>query len=222
MVWKIKVQSVFDEDLGYNNLQIEHDLTADIKSTDVVYFELNFTSKGDPYTDRTQDGLAEDSAACEVTINSSDTRFWTVSTYDKYYYCDNQLCNGTYQRATDNTNDWEAYDTDDDPDDPYCTSHSDTTFQCSRLKCKYRRQMITEDDKDFYFYPVAPAGTGDDEMYLTQGRQFVYFNYDGGSNDSNAGNPIRGSIGATTTVAIVSGALSLAAAGATLTALAAF
>ena len=82
--------------------------------------------------------------------------------------------------------------------------------------------MITEDEKDFYFYPVAPAGTGDDEMYLTQGRQFVYFNYDGGTNDSNAGNPIRGSLASTMTIPIVSGALSLAAVGAALAALTAF
>ena len=92
-VWKIGVQSVFDEDLGYNNLQIEHRLTADIKSTDVIRFELNFTSEGDPYTDRTV--MAEDSAVCEVAIRASDTRFWDITTVDQYYSCNDNLCSST-------------------------------------------------------------------------------------------------------------------------------
>ena len=55
-------------------------MTADIKSTDVIRFELNFISQGDPYTDRTV--MAEDSAVCEVTIRASDTRFWDITTVD--------------------------------------------------------------------------------------------------------------------------------------------
>ena len=144
-VWKIGVQSVFDEDLGYNNIQIEHRLTADIKSTDVVRFELNFISAGDPYTDRTV--MAEDSAVCEVTIRASDTRFWDITTVDQLYSCsDNQCSSTTYTQTVDTTNDWVAWGEDDDADDPFCTEHSDTdNFACSAIKCRYERQMETGD-----------------------------------------------------------------------------
>ena len=52
IIWKMYVQSVYDEDTGYEWLQIEHKLWADIKKTDEVQFEIAFTSKGDPWTDR--------------------------------------------------------------------------------------------------------------------------------------------------------------------------
>ena len=52
ITWKMYVQSAYDEDTGKEWLQIQHSLVADIKSTDSVEFELSFTSKGDPWTDR--------------------------------------------------------------------------------------------------------------------------------------------------------------------------
>ena len=78
--------------------------------------------------------------------------------------------------------------------------------------------METGDANDFMFYPVAPTTDGDDKMILSQARQFLYFNYAG----TAPGTPLRGRLSSSLDVAIVSGALALAAAGATLTALTAF
>ena len=50
-------------------------------STDSISFEIAFTSMNDPFTDRVN-GIAEDSGTCTMTINSSDNRFWTMSTTD--------------------------------------------------------------------------------------------------------------------------------------------
>ena len=80
--------------------------------------------------------------------------------------------------------------------------------------------MITDDDKDFWFYPTAPAGTGDGTMVLSQNRQFLYFNQ--GTDNSVAGNPLRGSKDSAMEILIVSGALSLIASSAALISLAAF
>ena len=196
-----------------------HILTGNIKSTDTILFELNFTSLGDPWTDRSI--IAEDSAGCAVTIQASDNRFWQVTTYDKYYKCSDNTCSSGLTKNDDSTNNWESFDADDDPDDTYCTRHTDTdNFQCSALKCKYRRQMITDDDKDFWFYPTAPAGTGDDTMVLSQNRQFLYFNQ--GTDNSVAGNPLRGSASEAMQILIVSGALALVASSAALISLATF
>ena len=75
------VQSIFDEDTGYEWIQIVHELEADIKSTDEVSFEIAFTSEGDPFTDRVN-LIAEDSGLCTMNIDSSDNRFWVITTTD--------------------------------------------------------------------------------------------------------------------------------------------
>ena len=80
--------------------------------------------------------------------------------------------------------------------------------------------MVTEDEKDFWFYPTAPTPTGDDKMILSMNRQFVHYN--GGTDNSVAGNPIRGAVTAAIDVAIVSGALYLVASSAALISLSAF
>jgi len=73
--------------------------------------------------------------------------------------------------------------------------------------------MDTGDEYDFQFFPVAPAGTGDDTMYIAQGRAMVGINRTSGSDF-----PLRGVMTGTIPLAvkIVAGALSLAAAGATM------
>jgi len=79
--WTMNVQSVYDNDTGYEWIEIEHMLTADIKETDSISFELGFTSKEDPWSDRIN-ALAYDSALCNLAINSADKRFWVQTTTD--------------------------------------------------------------------------------------------------------------------------------------------
>jgi len=151
--WKMNVQSVYDNDTGYEWIEIEHMLTADIKETDSISFELGFTSLRDPWTDRVNT-IAFDSALCNLAINSADKRFWVQTTTDQYIKCNDQACTGTETTSPDTTNDWKAgtnWIQDDDKENPFCTAHTNTdnTFKCSAIKCKYRRQMDTGDDKDF-------------------------------------------------------------------------
>ena len=86
LTWSIYVQSVYDNDTGFEWIEIEHQLTADIKLTDIIDFELAFTSEGDPYTDRIN-LIAYDSATCKLTTNTADNRFWLQTAEDKYYKC---------------------------------------------------------------------------------------------------------------------------------------
>ena len=170
----MNVQSVFDNDTGFEWIEIEHVLIDSIKETDLISFELAFTSELDPYTDRINK-IAMDSGLCNLAINSADTRFWLQTTTDQYYKCTDQACNTAVPTSTtDTTNDWKAgtnWEVDDDEDNPFCTPHTDTaTFKCSQIKCKYRRKMDTEDAQDFQFYPSNEAGTlTEDKMLIGQG-----------------------------------------------------
>ena len=138
--WDMQHKSVFDEDTGYHWLQIIHTVEADIASTDEVSFELSFTSAGDPWTDR-KNIIAEDSGMCSISISSSDSRFWVQTATDQYYQCADQACSTINAAATtDSTIDWEVFGLDDDADEPFCSSHSDSdNFKCKKIKCQYRR-----------------------------------------------------------------------------------
>ena len=152
--WYMNVQSVYDNDTGFEWIEIEHVLIDSIKQTDLISFELAFTSFLDPYTDRINK-IAMDSGLCNLAINSADTRFWLQTTTDQHYKCTDQACITAAPTSTaDTTNDWKAgvnWEVDDDEDNPFCTPHAtDTaTFKCSQIKCKYRRKMDTEDAQDF-------------------------------------------------------------------------
>ena len=72
--------------------------------------------------------------------------------------------------------DWENYGADDDEDDPFCKTNTNSDFKCSEIKCQYRRQMDTGDPYDFSFSPVRPKDTGADTMLIAQGRAMLGFN----------------------------------------------
>lgn len=73
--WSINVQCTYDNDTGFEWVEIEHVLVSDIMSTDLISFELAFTSKGDPFVDRVN-SIAYDSGLCNLSLNAADTRFW--------------------------------------------------------------------------------------------------------------------------------------------------
>jgi len=47
--WTINVVSQYDTDTGFEWIQIEHNVKADIMPTDEVQFELAFRSASDPF-----------------------------------------------------------------------------------------------------------------------------------------------------------------------------
>ena len=67
---------------------MEHLLTADIKSTEEVTFEISFRSASNPPVDVKT--LAEDAGKCVIGLSSTatDKRFWTQTADDTYYKCD--------------------------------------------------------------------------------------------------------------------------------------
>ena len=160
--------------------------------------------------------MAEDFAKCAVSINSSDDRFWTVTSTDGYYQCTDAGCSSLAAAQTDTTNNWKSgsdYILDDDPDNPFCTAATNTDFKCSAIKCFQRREMDTEDAQDFQFYPKSPAGTGDDVLYIAQGRAMVGINRTSGTDFF-----LRGVMTGTTPleIKVVAGGMYLAAVGATI------
>jgi len=64
-VWEMTVWSAFDEDFGLEYIRFKHELTADIKATDEVTFEVGFQSQNDPWTNKQV--IAEDGAVCKLT-----------------------------------------------------------------------------------------------------------------------------------------------------------
>jgi len=179
--WSMTVWTAYDEDYGDEYLRFEHELTADIKATDEVHFEVGFRSKEDPWTNKKV--IAEDGAVCKMTQSTQDTQFWTQSSEDKYYYCAGDSDCYFLAFKTDNvytagddpgsSADWTNPHDDDDEDDPFCTPHSNPAFACSKIKCRQQRLLVTEDEYDFNFLPTKAA---DDELTIQRGRAMLGIN----------------------------------------------
>ena len=103
--------------------------------------------------------MIDDSAICEMEINTSDDRFWGMTPYDKYWKCDDEACmdstslwrSGVVTQSTDTTNNWECPLTDDDSDAPYCTAPTSADsgygiYQCKQIKCVHQRMLYTGDE----------------------------------------------------------------------------
>ena len=122
--WTIYVESIYDTDTGYEWLRITHDLTANILATDTVAFELAFRSTNDPFIDK-KNLIAEDSAICEMSQSTTDTRFWAMEAKDYFYQCQNSIACDTISEEPAATveaqnTDWEIPILDDDKDNPFC------------------------------------------------------------------------------------------------------
>jgi hypothetical protein len=127
-IWWMESESIYDHDTGYQWLRITHHLKEYIAEDDIVSFDLQFMSEYDPWVDP-KNLMIEDSAVCELAINTADTRFWNMTPYDKHVKCSDQNCSsstlnawrtGTYTSTLDTINDWEIPYDDDDKDDPFC------------------------------------------------------------------------------------------------------
>ena len=181
----MKTYSAHDLDKGIEYLRLEHELTANIKATDQVTFELAFTAKNDPWTNKLK--LSEDVAVCKLVQSSQKKNFWTQTSEDKYYSCSgatSKICiltaitqadgAGTFTANNDGAGlDWTNPLPDDDEEAPYCTPHSDTTFACKKIKCIQQRKLVTNDQFDFNFTPTA---TAQDAMYIRPGRALLGLN----------------------------------------------
>jgi hypothetical protein len=184
--WRIEAYGAYYEDSGDEKIQIIHKLTADIKATDVVLFELAFRPNSlPPATDTAT--IGEDYVRCEMSRSSTDGAFWSASVTEGYYICKGtdvtDVCKGV---ATDpatlsddspeSTSDWAAPYTDNDPADFWCEKHNTVKgavlnpFECKSLRCVIERKLDTGDTaKDFKF-------TTPDEMVIKPGRARLYIN----------------------------------------------
>ena len=77
IVWEIVTKSMFEEDTGNEYLRIEHTLTANIKATDDVIFEIGFTTGQDPWENKMS--MAYDVATCKLEQSTQDSQFWVQS-----------------------------------------------------------------------------------------------------------------------------------------------
>ena len=62
--WTERHATLLDEDTGIEYLRIDHYLEGNIKSDDMITFELSFTSESDPFFDKKT--IAEDSGSCII------------------------------------------------------------------------------------------------------------------------------------------------------------
>jgi len=72
-------------DEGFEYLRLTHELTANIRPTDEVVFEIGFGSSTDPWTNKEK--ISEDVAICKMARSTTNTVFWTQTAEDKYYNC---------------------------------------------------------------------------------------------------------------------------------------
>ena len=77
IVWTMKTSSMYEEDTGNEYLRIEHNLTANIKATDDVIFEIGFTTGQDPWENKMS--MAYDVATCKLEQSTQDSQFWVQS-----------------------------------------------------------------------------------------------------------------------------------------------
>lgn len=196
---------------------MEHELTADIKATDEVTFEVAFTSGSDKWTNKMV--MSDDGVICKVVQNTQNTLLWDQTAEDIYYKCtDATTCihkaisptTAFEQGADDSTGaDWTNPLEDDDEDEPYCTAHTDTDFACSKIKCITQRLMTTDDELDFQFAPTTtPAFV--DSMIISPGRALLGINESGCSTKCTyLPTGIYSQDGTTVTIKVRTGAASL-------------
>ena len=85
--WTMYTKTGFEEDTGYEYFRIEHELEADIKSTDQVTFEIAYTTELDPWTNKTI--MSDDGVICKVVQSTQNTVLWDQTSEDIYYKCTN-------------------------------------------------------------------------------------------------------------------------------------
>ena len=86
IIWQVHSQSRYYMDSGEERVRLTHDLKAKIQEGDLIQFELSFRPASvNPPTATT--AIGEDFVRCQLSINSSDTRYWQASLIDGWYTC---------------------------------------------------------------------------------------------------------------------------------------
>ena len=196
IVWKLRTYTAYDADDGIEYIRFENILTAPIKATDEVSFEIAFTTASDSWTNKQL--MAEDSMVCKMTQSTQNTALWTQTAEDKYYFCTGDSdCyftavrspTYTFEGASDAADalDWTIPLEDDDEDNPYCTPYNANThaneaadFACQEIKCIAQRPMDTGDSTDFSLKTRSNEGTAvQDAIYIGRGRALLGINESG-------------------------------------------
>ena len=74
LVWKLYTYTALEYDTGNEYFRMEHELTADIKATDEVTFNVAFTSASDPWTNKMV--ISDDGVICKVVQSTQNTLLW--------------------------------------------------------------------------------------------------------------------------------------------------
>ena len=84
--WTVLSQTRFYEDSGVQKLRLTHVLRANIFYTDSIQFELSYRPLNQPApTDAT--AIGEDFVRCQMSVDSSDRRYWSTTLIDGSYTC---------------------------------------------------------------------------------------------------------------------------------------
>lgn len=181
--WKMLTKTGYEADTGNEYFRIEHQLEANIKATDQVTFEVAFTMKNDPWTNKME--MSDDGVVCKVVQSTQNTLLWDQTSEDIYYKCNNAYncyhqaiapVEQLFEKGSDDSTgaNWTNPLLDDDEDAPYCTAPTDASspYACTKIKCITQRLMVTGDDFDFEFLP----DSSNDEMYIFPGRALLGIN----------------------------------------------
>lgn len=157
--WKISATTYFNEDEGTQYVRLKHDLKPEngIKPTDIVEFEVGFTTESSVIIDPVNIA-ARDVVKCTMLRNAQDTRFWSQVATDGYYACVDSICTDgattTFNEdASPSDVDWFIPEVDDDYKNPFCTPHSTNSavYACERIQCQMDRKIDTGFNDDFAF-----------------------------------------------------------------------
>ena len=195
--WEMTSETLHYLDEGIEYLRLTHELTAPIRATDQITFEVAFTSSTDPWINKEK--IAEDISICKMVQNTQKTQFWTQTAEDKYNACttkpsstscilyaieQNTTDNGTFTANSDGANlDWKIPLADDAESNPYCTPYSTAAsdFACKKIKCITQRRLDTKDAYDFSF---APTATVPAKMIIKPSRALLGMNPSGCTTNS--------------------------------------
>ena len=172
--WTVEAWTRFYEDTGIEKVRLRHKLAAQIAATDSVQFELSYrpSSAAAP---QSSTAIGEDFVRCQMTIDSSDARFWQASIVDGYYLCSGtadptDLCfeadESYYQEYQEASSDWTVPFSDDKPLSPWCVTDAVVgeavkDYACTELSCYMERAFDTGNtDYDYAIIPYDIDGGG--------------------------------------------------------------
>lgn len=155
LTWKVGSQSYWEANEGEAYIEIVHELTMPILSTDYIEFYNKYVT-----TETPTGTLAKDEFVCTLQADVSASGYWSATVEDFNNDTSDNRASDTNSAALNNGQDWFIPQQDVDMNTHLCgDAAEDSDFACTRILCVVRRAAVTTDTNDFSFDTVGGNGT---------------------------------------------------------------